>query len=130
MEPSEVDELISIFNVSASGQLSKVNRNLIMLDFNPCLCNLQDEFVFCWSEWIKKVARPSSALVVVDVQNDFISGSLAIINCPASQNGEDVSEGILSNTGPGQVQQVQLTVQRSGPGPGPLTTHHQTFNRL
>ena len=51
---------------------------------------LQDEFVFCWSEWIKKVARPSSALVVVDVQNDFISGSLAIINCPAGQNGEDV----------------------------------------
>ena len=38
-----------------------------------------------------QVARPSSALVVVDVQNDFISGSLAIINCPAGQNGEDVS---------------------------------------
>ena len=54
---------------------------------------LQDEFVFCWSEWIKKVARPSSALVVVDVQNDFISGSLAIINCPAGQNGEDVRAG-------------------------------------
>lgn len=54
-------------------------------------CILQDEFVFCWSDWIKKVARPSSALVVVDVQNDFISGSLAIINCPAGQNGEDVS---------------------------------------
>ena len=47
--------------------------------------------MFCWSDWIKKVARPSSALVVVDVQNDFISGSLAIINCPAGQNGEDVS---------------------------------------
>ena len=56
-----------------------------------CLCISQDEFVFCWSDWIKKVARPSSALVVVDVQNDFISGSLAIINCPAGQNGEDVS---------------------------------------
>ena len=93
METAEVDELISIFNVSATGQLSKVKRNMVMLDVKPCLCNLQDEFVFCWSEWIKKVARPSSALVVVDVQNDFISGSLAIINCPAGQNGEDVSQG-------------------------------------
>ena len=36
-------------------------------------------------------------MVVVDVQNDFISGSLAIINCPAAQNGEDVSEGISLN---------------------------------
>ena len=27
----------------------------------------------------------------MDVQNDFISGSLAISNCPAGQNGEDVS---------------------------------------
>jgi hypothetical protein len=35
--------------------------------------------------------KPKAALVVVDVQNDFISGSLAIINCPAGQNGEDVS---------------------------------------
>ena len=73
METSEIDELLNIFNVSASGSLTK------------------EEFVFCWTEWIKKVARPSSALVVVDVQNDFISGSLAIINCPAGQNGEDVS---------------------------------------
>ena len=38
-----------------------------------------------------QVARPSTALIVVDVQNDFISGSLAISNCPAGQNGEDVS---------------------------------------
>ena len=27
---------------------------------------------------------------MVDVQNDFISGSLAISNCPANQDGEDV----------------------------------------
>ena len=34
---------------------------------------------------------------MVDVQNDFISGSLAISNCPAGQNGEDVSFEKLSN---------------------------------
>ena len=72
METSQLEELLNIFNVSGSGKLSKA------------------EFVFCWTEWIKKVTRPKSALVVVDVQNDFISGSLAIKNCPAGQNGEEV----------------------------------------
>lgn len=37
-----------------------------------------------------QIVRPVSAIVVVDVQNDFISGSLAISNCPAKQNGEEV----------------------------------------
>ena len=72
METSDLEELMTIFNVSGSGKLSSA------------------EFQFCWTEWIKKVTRPSSALVVVDVQNDFISGSLAIKNCPAGQNGEEV----------------------------------------
>ena len=31
-----------------------------------------------------------SALIVIDVQNDFISGSLALRNCPAKQEGEEV----------------------------------------
>ena len=39
MESAEVDELLSIFNVSASGGLTK------------------QEFVFCWAEWIKKATR-------------------------------------------------------------------------
>ena len=34
--------------------------------------------------------KPRSAFVIVDVQNDFISGSLAIKNCPAGQHGEEV----------------------------------------
>jgi len=37
-----------------------------------------------------QIVRPVTALVVVDVQNDFISGSLSISNCPAKQNGEEV----------------------------------------
>jgi len=49
-----------------------------------------DEFKFVWERWIKKVVRPVSALLIVDVQNDFISGSLAICNCPAQQRGEEV----------------------------------------
>ena len=39
MESAEVDELLSIFNVSASGGLTK------------------QEFVFCWAEWIKKATQ-------------------------------------------------------------------------
>merc|ERR1719483_942935 len=61
-----------MFNVSGDGSMSK------------------QEFVFCWNGWIKKIVRPQTAFVIVEVQNDFISGSLAIINCPAGQNGEDV----------------------------------------
>jgi len=50
----------------------------------------KQEFLFCWNNWIKKIVRPISALIVVDVQNDFISGSLAISNCPAGHDGEEV----------------------------------------
>ena len=32
----------------------------------------------------------SSALLIVDVQNDFIDGKLALKNCPAKQDGGEV----------------------------------------
>ena len=34
--------------------------------------------------------HPKTALLVVDVQNDFIDGSLALINCSAKQDGGEV----------------------------------------
>ena len=37
-----------------------------------------------------KVLNPISALIVVDVQNDFITGSLALKNCPAGEDAEEV----------------------------------------
>ena len=37
-----------------------------------------------------KVLTPTKALVVVDVQNDFIDGTLAVKQCPAGQDGADV----------------------------------------
>jgi len=72
MDSQQISDLFMIFNVSGDGSMSK------------------QEFVYCWNGWIKKIVRPTTAFVIVDVQNDFISGSLAIINCPAGQNGEDV----------------------------------------
>ncbi len=39
---------------------------------------------------IFQVLHPKNALVIVDVQNDFIDGSLGLINCPAKQDGAEV----------------------------------------
>lgn len=34
--------------------------------------------------------KPISAFVIVDVQNDFITGSLSLSRCPAGQDGAEV----------------------------------------
>jgi len=72
IDETRCTEIFNIFNKSGDGSMAK------------------DEFAFCWNNWIKKIVRPVSALIVVDVQNDFISGSLAISNCPAKHDGEEV----------------------------------------
>ena len=66
------NELFMIFNKGGDGSMSK------------------EEYAFCWNNWIKKIVRPISAFVCVDVQNDFISGTLSITNCPAGQDGSEV----------------------------------------
>lgn len=38
-----------------------------------------------------QIVRPANAFLVVDVQNDFISGSLDIRGCSAQQNGLEVT---------------------------------------
>ena len=42
--------------------------------------------------------KPISALVIVDVQNDFISGSLALHSCPANHRGQWTVERCSSFT--------------------------------
>ncbi|XP_048518710.1 nicotinamidase [Dendroctonus ponderosae] len=54
----------------------------------------REEFAFCWNNWIKTIVKPVSALLVIDVQNDFICGTLDIRNCAARHNGEDVVQPI------------------------------------
>ncbi|CAF0905679.1 unnamed protein product [Adineta ricciae] len=49
-----------------------------------------DEFLQAWKKPVKCAVKPISALVIVDVQNDFISGTLALHSCPANQQGEEV----------------------------------------
>ena len=38
-----------------------------------------------WSSWFAKASKPVQALIIVDVQNDFIGGTLALKHCPAGQ---------------------------------------------
>ncbi|CAF0730956.1 unnamed protein product [Adineta steineri] len=59
-------------------------------DFNQDEKIDYDEFIQAWKKTIKCAVKPVSALVVVDVQNDFISGSLALHSCPAEHRGEEV----------------------------------------
>ncbi|OWR48845.1 putative pyrazinamidase/nicotinamidase [Danaus plexippus plexippus] len=54
----------------------------------------REEFAFCWNHWIKVIVRPTSAFLIVDVQNDFISGTLNISKCNAQQDGSEVVEPI------------------------------------
>eukprot|EP00966_Prymnesium_polylepis_P232837 5384868-Prymnesium_polylepis.1 len=39
-----------------------------------------------WRAWCKSVAKPVRALLIIDVQNDFIDGTLALKHCPAGQD--------------------------------------------
>uniref|UniRef100_A0A1A9WPT5 nicotinamidase n=1 Tax=Glossina brevipalpis TaxID=37001 RepID=A0A1A9WPT5_9MUSC len=41
-----------------------------------------------------EIVRPVNAFLIVDVQNDFISGSLDISNCSAQQKGHEILEPI------------------------------------
>ncbi|CAG0891399.1 unnamed protein product [Darwinula stevensoni] len=52
------------------------------------------EFVSCWEKWIRVICYPRCVLLVVDVQNDFISGTLALHRCPAGHRGEEVVPAI------------------------------------
>lgn len=49
-----------------------------------------EEFRLNWNRWICPVQKSHRALIVVDVQNDFICGSLALKECPANDDGAKV----------------------------------------
>ncbi|XP_053212825.1 LOW QUALITY PROTEIN: nicotinamidase-like [Panonychus citri] len=65
------DQLIQVFNT---------------FDCDGDGCINRDEFKSMWSKWLSIVIKPKSALIVVDVQNDFISGSLGLENFPSGVN--------------------------------------------
>lgn len=59
-----------------------------------------EEFRNLCEKWLHKLYKRNSAFIIVDVQNDFIDGSLALLNGPAQQDGAeiiDVINNILDN---------------------------------
>ncbi|XP_067124385.1 nicotinamidase isoform X1 [Centruroides vittatus] len=70
--PRMLADMFYIFDANKDGRIDK------------------EEFKYAWKNWIKVILKPVSALIVIDVQNDFIKGSLSIKNCPANHNGEDI----------------------------------------
>lgn len=72
--PDKLEQMFAVFDKNQDGYIDS------------------DEFQFCWNHWIKTIVRPVNAFLVVDVQNDFISGSLNISNCSAQENGLEVVE--------------------------------------
>ncbi|XP_022100337.1 nicotinamidase-like [Acanthaster planci] len=50
----------------------------------------KNDFDFCWKNWFKQILNPKAALIVVDVQNDFVDGSMDLRNSPAGQDGAEV----------------------------------------
>ncbi|XP_055345600.1 uncharacterized protein LOC129593359 [Paramacrobiotus metropolitanus] len=49
-----------------------------------------EEFRQCFQRWIRTVLFPRWCLLIVDTQNDFIDGSLALRNAPAHQDGAEI----------------------------------------
>ncbi|RNA32700.1 Pyrazinamidase nicotinamidase [Brachionus plicatilis] len=73
--PLSNNEVEKIFNIFCE----KKNQKLYLNDFN----NL-------WLKFVIPTVRPRTALVIVDVQNDFIDGTMAISKCPSGQDGSEV----------------------------------------
>lgn len=76
LKDSELEETFAVFDLNQDGLIDR------------------EEFAFCWNKWIKVIVRPISAFLVIDVQNDFISGTLNLSQCSAQQNGLQVIEPI------------------------------------
>lgn len=89
------DELIQELMIQDNAEpyaFSKNQRDTIFNYFDNDQDELlsPDESLNFYNRWYRNILQPKSALIIVDVQNDFISGSLSINKCPAGQQGEQV----------------------------------------
>ncbi|XP_014664267.1 PREDICTED: uncharacterized protein LOC106806737 [Priapulus caudatus] len=93
---SEFDELVASLLTDPYGspyQLSEEQKEELFCHADPkmiCSPVTKKTFRLLWKNWIRKILSPVTALIIVDVQNDFISGSLALVNSPAGQDGLEV----------------------------------------
>ncbi|XP_011871806.1 PREDICTED: uncharacterized protein LOC105564199 [Vollenhovia emeryi] len=75
-EEDQLREVYAIFDLKGDGLIDR------------------EEFEVCWNRWIKVCTRPKGAFLIVDVQNDFITGSLNIKHCAAQHDGSEVIDPI------------------------------------
>jgi len=92
-----------LFNAKGDNALTdsqtKSFFDIIDLDSNGLVS--ADEWRYAWCYWIKQILAPVRALIAVDVQNDFISGSLSLAKCEAGQDGAaivPIINGLLSQS--------------------------------
>ncbi|KAG9509593.1 pncA, partial [Fragariocoptes setiger] len=88
-----INALLSESNINVSGNTFSNDQQLLLF----VVFDRDHDGVLSFSEfsdlakgWLKPIFNPTRALIVVDVQNDFINGSLALSQGPAKQDGADV----------------------------------------
>lgn len=88
LNKTEFEQIIlDIFNSpSSTTDLSRCSAEILSLldEDNDARLGFKETR---WKTWLNSILKPVSALIIVDVQNDFIDGSLALKKCPAGQDG-------------------------------------------
>ncbi|KAL4230997.1 hypothetical protein ACF0H5_011370 [Mactra antiquata] len=88
----ECSNLLTDLLKSKSHKLDEEDKERIfsLLDEDKDGRICKEDFRRCGYYWLKQTMKPVSAFVIVDVQNDFIEGSLALHRCPAGHDGAEV----------------------------------------
>ncbi|KAI4458219.1 pyrazinamidase/nicotinamidase [Holotrichia oblita] len=68
----------------------KLERMFNVFDVNKDGFIDRYEFDFCWKNWIEVLFHPISVLIIADVQNDIISGEIAVTNSAGKPNGHEI----------------------------------------
>lgn len=87
---------------------SKIREMFMIFDKNKDGFLDAEEFQYCWDNWAQVILRPKSALLIIDVQNDFISGTLSVSHGPAGHDGADVIAPINALLGTGAFRAPQV----------------------
>nr|XP_022905832.1 nicotinamidase-like [Onthophagus taurus] len=62
-----------------------------------------EEFMFCWYNWFKYIIHPRSVCIVVNMQNDYLNGVMALA---ATGFAEAAAAAAAANPGQGETEEV------------------------
>ncbi|XP_046374179.1 nicotinamidase-like [Haliotis rufescens] len=82
-----VEENFDCSDTNAKSRSDSILRIFQLIDIKKDGKLDEQEWEMAWYYWLKQILSPVTALLIIDVQNDFINGSLALSNCPAGQDG-------------------------------------------